>query len=136
MKKILSIPYAMLILLSGMHFSIAKHICGGEITAVKWSFIGEEASCDMEKMMACTIHDTFESGCCDNDVDVFSVDTDYSKSLFQYNEHTNVLEIALNSYSENLYQPYTAEISLSSNSPPNPYYSSAVSLSEICIFRI
>jgi len=41
MKKLLSILFAGMLLLSGMHMSMATHLCGGELAAVKWSFSGE-----------------------------------------------------------------------------------------------
>lgn len=137
MKKLFSIPLAMLILLTGMHFSIAKHICRGEVTDITWSFMGEEAGCGMDNnAQDCSIHDTFTSGCCDNDVDVFSIDSDYNTSFFSFNEHSKAIEINLNSYSESTYRSNSAEIQVKSNSPPDFPDPSAVSLADICIFRI
>jgi hypothetical protein len=46
MKKYL--PYYLyLILLAGMHVTIATHFCGGELAATKISLAGTEASCVM-----------------------------------------------------------------------------------------
>ena len=57
-EKLLSISFALLILLSGMHFTIDTHYCGGEFAASKASFLGELVSCGMEGIVAeCAITD-------------------------------------------------------------------------------
>jgi len=48
MRKLSSISLAILILLAGMHITIATHFCGGEIAATKVSLAGIAASCGME----------------------------------------------------------------------------------------
>jgi uncharacterized protein YxeA len=48
MKKIFSILFAVMVVLSGMHISISTHICGGEIAAVKLSVSAVKATCGME----------------------------------------------------------------------------------------
>jgi hypothetical protein len=138
MKKLFSISFAFLILLSGMHFSIATHICGGEVAAVKWSFSGEKATCGMENPeQTCPDHKSITSNCCHDKVAVFSIDNNYTTSSLK------ILEVA-----KNFLQVFDIPVSISFNSltastalctinsPPGDLLASAVSLSDICIFRI
>src|SRR5512138_2236142 len=86
MKKVLSIVFAGLILLTGMHLSIAAHLCGGEVASVKLSFSGQEATCEMEMPKECSVHNELTaSGCCKNKVSYYSVDKNYSPSSFESN---------------------------------------------------
>jgi hypothetical protein len=138
MKKLFAISFAFLILLSGMHLSIATHICGGEVAAVKWSFSGEKATCGMEgAKQKCPSHNGIASNCCQNQIIVYSVDNNYNPSSLQIKEVT-----------KNLLQVFDIPVSISLNSfiasssirnnviPPNIVLTSAVSLADICIFRI
>ena len=138
MKKLFSISFALLIFLSGMHFSIATHICGGEVAAVKWSFSGEKATCGMETpIQTCPLHNSIASNCCQNKISVYTIDNNYNPSTFQLKEVT-----------KNLLQVFDIPVSISLNStiaanslrnnvvPPDIALTSAVSLEEICIFRI
>ena len=51
MKKLFSILFAAMILLSGMHLSLATHLCGGEISAVKLSFAIDRVFCLASKWL-------------------------------------------------------------------------------------
>src|ERR1035437_6539440 len=83
MKKLLSISFALLILLSGMHFTIATHYCGGELSASKVSFSGKLASCGMEsdvnQCKSSGIHPLAD--CCHNKVSVLAVDHNYAPTF-------------------------------------------------------
>lgn len=138
MKKLLSISFAFLILLSGMHLSVATHICGGKVAAVKWSFSGEKATCGMESAkQTCPSHNGIASNCCHNKLSVYTTDNNYNPSTFQVKEVT-----------KSLLQVFDVPVSISFNSsiaanslrnnviPPDIALTSAVSLEEICIFRI
>lgn len=139
MKKVFSILFALLILLSGMHLSIATHFCGGEIADVKWSFTSEKATCGMEEddLGYYVNHKTIESNCCQNEISIYAVDSNYSPSSFQIQEITkNIIQefyipenISFNSYSYSNY--LYADVS-----PPGNLLTSAVGLDDICIFRI
>jgi hypothetical protein len=138
MKKLFSISFALLIFLSGMHFSIATHICGGEVAAVKWSFSGEKATCGMENpKQTCPARNSIASNCCQNEIVVYAVDNNYNPSSYQIKEVTkNLLQVFYVPVSISLYS-FIAENSLSSNTiPPDIALTSAVSLADICIFRI
>jgi hypothetical protein len=138
MKKLLAISFAFFIVLSGMHLSIAAHICGGEVAAVKWSFFGKKATCGMEKnQQTCLAHHKIKSNCCHNTIAFYSVDNNYSPSSIQINEITKILlQVFLIPLSFSL-NAVTTSTSLSKIvSPPGNLPANAVSLPDICVFRI
>jgi len=136
MKKVLSIVLASFILFSGLHVSLATHICGSELAAVKLSFSGQKASCGMEQNAnGCASSNTVKSNCCHNKVALYSVDHNYNPSTF----HVKV-------FSNHLVQAYLIPVTLTQNSklkiqnscpfPPGNLLASNVSLTDICVFRI
>lgn len=139
MKKFLTIPLALLILLSGMHFTIATHYCGGKIAATKVSLSGKEATCGM-----ISGHRSDNSGetqvskqCCDNEFSVYKIDSDYSPSAFHCKEITqNILQEfqvpeGFSFHSTNALLTHPTNVS-----PPDYYLANAVSMADICVFRI
>ncbi len=138
MKKGLAILFALLILLSGIHFSVARHICGGQLAAVKWSFSGQNATCGMENTnQSCPSHNGIQSNCCHNKIFFFSVDNNYNSSTFLLKDVIKVVDqifaIPVNLATNSL----LASISFYTNiSPPDKKIANAVSLADICIFRI
>ncbi|MHB9141190.1 MAG: HYC_CC_PP family protein, partial [Paludibacter sp.] len=78
MKKLFSILFAALILLSGMHLTLATHLCGGEVSAVKLSFIHEKASCGMCEEQTATANTAVSTeGCCKDEMSFYAVDSNY-----------------------------------------------------------
>jgi hypothetical protein len=78
MRKILSILFAALVLTSGMHLTVATHICCGELAAVKWSLTGEKATCGMEEGSApCSKNGELNTNCCKNLVVACTADQNY-----------------------------------------------------------
>lgn len=138
MKNILTILIASFILLSGMHFSIARHFCGGEVADVKISFSESIASCGMEDSEnSCSEQDELASECCTNELSVLMVDDYLSSSSLQIKEISQpltqlfFLPMMLSLYLlEPNFQTYTDV------SPPDNLIVSAVSLPKICVFRI
>jgi hypothetical protein len=138
MKKVFFILFAALILLAGMHLSIAKHICGGEVAAIKWSFSGKIADCGMEtNKSTCPFPDGIASHCCQNEIAYYAVDSNYSPSTFQLQNITSkisqVISLPVNLFSHLvpvLFSTYT------NGSPPRTIFTSDVSLTGICILRI
>lgn len=138
MKKTLSILFALMILLSGMNFSFATHLCGGEVSAVKVSFTHEKAGCGMCGDEGNTSETSMNSeGCCKDQMSILEVDHNYSPSTFQLNKPVlHVLQVFL--------IPSVLGLQYSKNSasfntnvqPPGNYIASAVSLPDICVFRI
>lgn len=137
MKKLFSISFAFLILLSGLHLSIATHICGGEIAAVKWSFSGEKATCGMENpKQTCPEHKGIYSNCCHNEIVNYTVDNNYNPSSFQIKEVSKTL-LQVFSIPVNSSLPFIASNSFYTDvSPRDNSLTSAVSLADICVFRI
>jgi hypothetical protein len=91
MKRVFSILFASLILLSGLHFTVASHICCGQLAAVKYSVTGEKATCGMEEDgNVIPVNGAIHSDCCKNHISVCSSDGNYFQS------QTPVQEIASN----------------------------------------
>lgn len=125
-----------MVILSGMHISIATHICGGEVAAVKLSVSGVKATCGMESGTD-PIRTTIHRSCCHDQIASLTVADKYSPSFFHINEpDSHLLQI--------FYLPDTLETQLiktqqtskTSIPPPGLYLASAVRLSDICVFII
>ena len=138
MKKVLSIVFAMLILFSGMHISVASHFCGGEIAAVKWSVTGEKATCGMEKAQtACPLHQAITSGCCKDEVTVYKIDNNYSPSDFQLKKVvTNLIQVFNIPDCLSLNTLIPLKSSFTCIRPPGNLQSSSVKQEDICVFLI
>jgi hypothetical protein len=139
MKKILSISFAFLIVLSGMHFTIATHYCGGEFAATKASFTGELASCGMEgcddKYSAPENH--FEKQCCNNSVSILAVNHDYAPSFTNFTTFAQyILQVYIIPVSIEVHSLTTLNLTSTDVSPPNNFLIHAVSLPKICVFLI
>ena len=138
MKKLFSILFAVMILLSGMHLSLATHICGGEVAAVKWSLSEQKASCGMEMPQGGSTEKSISAeSCCKDHIADFVVDNNYQLSALHLN--APVLQLLQVFYiPENIGCP-TVSASLSPNAnvqPPAKFIASAVSLPDICVFLI
>ena len=142
MKKVLSILFATLILLSGMHLSIATHWCGGEIAQVKLSFTHEKATCGMcgeEKSAPLANYTTtiFNEGCCKDKMSFYVVDSNFSPSTFQTNQPAyQLLQVFDIPKTIGILFLHTNSTLNTNVQPPGNYIASAVSLPDICVFRI
>ena len=139
MKKLFSIVFAALILLSGMHLSLAMHLCGGEISAVKLSFDHEKASCGMcATEQTASTNKTIESeSCCKDEMSFLAVDNNYSPTSLQINHAANqLLQVFDVPKTIGIVSIYTNSASNANVQPPGNYIASAVSLPDICVFRI
>ena len=139
MKKLFSILFAGIILLSGMNFSFAKHLCGGEISAVKFSVTDEKASCGMERIENnCPTQKSFEAeNCCKDEITFLTVDKNYNPSTFQLNQPTDQLMQVFyipEKLGSLLHSPKHS--SKTNVQPPGKFLACAVSLPDICVFRI
>lgn len=128
-----------MILLSGMHLSMATHLCGGQLAAVKWSVLDEKAGCGMEMVKPVnTVEKTFEAeNCCKDEMTFYSVDNNYNLSTTQLQEPVHqLLQV--------FYIPLNLGIQLNNTcysqnthvQPPGIYFASAVNLPDICVFLI
>jgi hypothetical protein len=139
MKKIFSILIASIILLSGMHLSVANHFCESKNVATKVSFDGEKATCGMEKKETTNhpLYPIIASNCCHDDLSVCSVDNQYVPSSLDLKKADfqllTVLFIPVNS----LLYSFSPKTELHTNVfPPGNLLTNEVSLSRICVFRI
>ena len=138
MKKLLSIVFATLILLSGMHLSLAAHLCGGEVSAVKLSFTHEKASCGMCAEQTATTNKTVENeSCCKDEMSFLAVDNNYSPSTLQINHTANqLLQVFDIPKTIGIVSIHTNSALNTNVQPPNFCMANAVSLPDICVFRI
>ena len=138
MKKLLSISFALIILLSGMHFTIATHYCEGEIAAIKVSLSGELASCGMETdkdYLLAGIH--IETDCCKNHGSVFAVDHNYAPSFTEFNIFAqNILQVFIVPASSAIHSLTDINLTSTAVSSPINLLIHAVSLPKICVFLI
>ncbi len=139
MKKLLSILFAVMILLSGMHLSLAAHFCGGELAAVKWSLDDEKASCGMhvtEKTTSAGNSFTAES-CCKDAISIYAVDNNYNPSTLQIKEPTiQLLQVFYIPESIGIQFHNTRSSVNATIQPPEKFITSAVSQPDICVFLI
>lgn len=77
MIKILTPFLALLLLLSGMHLSVASHYCGGTLAQVKWSFNHELAGCGMEGEHDANQGVAIEQPCCHDELSTYTTDGQY-----------------------------------------------------------
>jgi len=139
MKRLFSIFFAGMILLSGMHLSIASHLCGGELAAVKWSVLDEKASCGMQMVKPVnTTQKSFEDeSCCKDEISYYSVDNNYNPSFVQTTvpEH-HLLQVFYIPLSLGIQFKNTTLSTHTHVQPPGIYLASAVQLPDICVFLI
>ncbi len=138
MKKEFSIFITALILVSGMHLSMASHLCQGEVVAVKWSFAGKLAGCGMEvPEKSCPIHEGIARNCCQNIIAYLTVDNNYFPSTLQVEDparkHVKVSALSVSVLSTSLIYPVSSYANVS---PPRKSIANEVSLACICVFRI
>jgi hypothetical protein len=138
MRKSLSILFAVLILIAGMHPTVSTHYCAGSIAAVKWSFSGQQASCGMiSDSQESSTGASLASSCCHNENAVYAVDSNFSPSSFHVESIPHFTSLMY-------FLPVThtaAELIASAStiiaeSPPGVLYAGSVSLSGLCTFRI
>lgn len=139
MKKLFSISFALLMLLSGLQLTISRHYCGGELADSKVSVLGHLASCGMEgETDECAQPGNhMESSCCNNKISVYAVDHNYSPSFFEFKTFSlTVLQVF--TIPENIaFNSLTSLSCINTNvGPPVSLLVHAVSLPKICVFRI
>jgi hypothetical protein len=139
MKKFLSISFSLLILLSVMHLTISTHYCGGKIAASKVSVLGELASCGMESSVdQCRLPGKhISSHCCTNKISVFAVENNYTPSFSDFKAFShNILQVFDIPAGSQIHTLSALSLVCTNVSPPGNFMVSAVSLPNICVFRI
>jgi hypothetical protein len=138
MKKLLSIFFAFLILLTGVHLTFATHYCGGSFAASKISVSGELASCGMEDIEKTCSNpgNHLKSHCCDNEVSVYAIDNTYTPSFSVATDVVqNILQVFTLPVSITIHSFLPEKPLLTSVSPPGKLFTSIVNLADICVFR-
>jgi len=139
MKKGFSIAMAVLVLLTGLHLSVASHFCCGRLSSVKLSITGEKATCGMEgdDEFASPSGKIFKAHCCVNELATLAVDSSYSPSTSSSIDFSHkivpVLAIPVPEVVQELAFARYAHPVLS---PPDLFQINSVDLTEICVFRI
>jgi len=137
MKKIVSALLALLLLISGMHLSVASHYCGGMLAQVKWSFNQELAGCGMEGEHDANQGVVIEQPCCEDQISTYSTDGQYQ-----------IQSLELKSFTPQLLACFSAPLSLLSTTqqpadvvsvsvfPPGEISPHQVFQENICVFLI
>lgn len=128
-----------MIVLSGMHLSIATHLCGGEIADVKISFTNEKAGCGMgADEQKTTQQAAVESEtCCKDQVSFYTVDSNYEFSSNHSGKSFSKVLLIFNIPQHIGNTFFKDKICANINvRPPGNVIPEAVELSDICVFRI
>ncbi len=139
MKKGFSIAMAVLVLLTGLHLSVASHFCCGKLAAVKISITAEKATCGMEDEAELTSPPGkfFKSHCCANELSTLSVDSNYSPSTSLSIDLTHkIVPVFATPVLEVVREFAFAYNSHPVFSPPGIFRKNSVDLTAICVFRI
>ena len=138
MKRVFSLLFSVLILLSGMHLTVASHLCGGELAAVKCSLTGELASCGMqESQIPVSGNGAIESDCCKNRIASCESDGNFFspsrelKELPSFKAPNYVAVLCNGNPSLFLLKTYHSMVG-----PPITSHCSVVQQSFICVFII
>jgi hypothetical protein len=139
MKKLFSILFAGMIILSGMHLSIATHLCEGVLSAVKWSVLDEKAGCGMEMVKQTNpIEKRFTAeSCCKDEISFYTVDNNYQPSSIQINRPADkLLQVFYIPSLLGIHYLNTKNTTNTHVQPPGKFIASAVYLPDICVFLI
>jgi hypothetical protein len=137
MRKVLSIPLILLVLLTGATVNIATHYCGDSV-ARKISLSGELAGCGMEIPGINTKGNIInDPSCCRNVQTSFTFCSNYIPSSFFLNNSV-YQPVQLTDFHaetiESIERPVA--ISFTDSGPPGLFNPSRVDLGMICILRI
>lgn len=139
MKKILSILFAVLILFSGLNFTISTHYCGGKIADSKISLSDQIATCGMEEEHGntCSGGSKLSSSCCSNKITDYEIDSNYSPSFTDIHFFgQTVIQVFVIPENLTIHSLTTQHLQATDTSPPGNYLINEVSLPKICVFLI
>jgi hypothetical protein len=139
MKKGLSILFALVIMLSGAHFTVATHFCGGKVAASKVSLSGKLASCGMEGTEeSCPVPGNhLTTHCCDDQFKIIGIVDNFTAPVSLLYENPNtLLQIFYVPASQSFSTITTSNNFYTNFNPPGRFLANAVSLNDICVFRI
>ena len=141
MKKTLSILAVLLVVAAMLHFSVARHYCGGELVASKISLSGALATCGMEGDEGNCPHEQsgehIKSHCCDDVLAFYCIDNNYTPAS---NAFTGFDQVKIQAPVLTIENPvrivFLIDRPLTGIGPPGQIMTSAVDLPEIRVFRI
>jgi len=138
MKKALSILIVSFVLLSGMHLSVANHICGGKNVATKVSFDEEKATCGMKRdTESPSKKPSFTRDCCHDYISDYIVDNQYQPTSFELNKTSfHLLSVFFIPVNTLLHTTTNTKDLNTSTIPPGYLSADEVSLAHICVYRI
>ena len=137
MKKILSILFAGLVIISSVNLTIATHYCRNTFEGFKISVSGERAACGMEASIpAYSTEKSFSHNCCKDKVASYLVIDNYSPASFHF----------IKSNPNNFISLFASESCISeslanskwqiAHTPPGEFLPYKVELASICLLRI
>jgi len=124
-----------------LHFSVARHYCGGTLAATKVSLSGALATCGMEGAEGKCPYDhhgeRIESHCCDDDLTAYGIDNNYTpaaKSTAASSQEK--IPVPVMPLEKPVMLSFIVHKSWSDISPPEQLMTSSVFLPDIRVFRI
>ena len=141
MKKFLSILTVLLVVTAMLHFSVARHYCGGELVASKLTLSGVAASCGMESGDGICGNDRngeqVKSHCCDDVITSYSIDNNYTPASKAFTGFDQVkIQAPVLTIENPVRIVFLIDRPLTGIGPPGQIMTSAVDLPEIRVFRI
>lgn len=140
MKKLFSILTIVLLLAGSLHFSVAKHYCGGKLAATKITLSGKPASCGMENEEGTcpaeprTLH--LEQHCCENSINHYFIDNNYVPERKVNNQVFSISSQAPEFITCPIVALKYSGNHISANTGPPDILPGMVDITRICIFRI
>jgi hypothetical protein len=139
MRKVFSILFALVMMISSAHFTIATHYCGGEVAARKISLSGTLATCGMEdsKENCASPGMHVKTPCCDNKVVTVGIVNNFTSPVsIQIANTQNIQDLFFLQVNLFYHSISGFNQSFTNIHPPGGFSASAVDLNNICAFRI
>jgi hypothetical protein len=139
MRKGISIVAIVVLLLSGAHYTIATHFCGGKIAATKVSLSGQLATCGMEgtEESCPSPGNHLKTHCCDNTVKTIGIIYNFNPPATIQNEIShNIIYISYIPIDQSLNKLSVLYSLFTDSGPPGGFSATAVNLDNICALRI
>ena len=137
MKRAAASILALILILSGMHLTLATHLCGGQRIGATVTFGATAQSCCKKERSDISTGLQLQRTCCDNHLSTWSVDTSYyptPNGLLKTN--LTSLPFYVYAYPTALWKVACTPILHSVIHPPGRLSFNAVELPRIGVFRI
>lgn len=135
MRKLLSIPLILLVILSGSTINLASHFCQGRVVATKVTFSGELASCGMEEGHTDS-QGINKTHICSDQLSSFTFSNTYVPSSTLLNNVIGLIHSTDYLIESSFSQSRPLAIIFNNKRPPGTFAPSGVDLEAICIYRI